>query len=127
MAVLFSALTVSFVSCSKDDEPDNSNIVGTWQNVDGLASAMGIQQYVQFAENGTYYEVNVYPASTGGEVDVLKGQWHKDGNSLKITGTDLINSSATIKTLSGNKLILEILGISQEFKRVSDSVIDQYL
>lgn len=126
--VLFSVLTISFTSCSKDEEePIGSNIVGTWLNVESISNAMGIKQYIQFAENGQYYEVNIYPASVGGEVDVLKGQWNKDGNSIKITGNDLINVTATIKTLTGDNLVIELFGISQKYKRVSDSAIDQYL
>lgn len=122
-AALFMVLaTVSLTSCSNDDEPDGGSIIGTWQNVGELANAMGVTQYIQFNEGGIFYEVDVYPASLGGDVDVDKGTWSLSGNTLKIDG-----HTSTLKSVSSSKLVIETMGISQEYKKVSDSVIDKYL
>lgn len=121
---LCAVLAISVTSCSKDDdEPErSSNIVGTWENVGELASAVGVTQYIQFNEGGVYYEVNVYPASLGGEVDVNKWTWSLSGKTLKVNG-----ESSTVKSVSDTKLVIETLGINQEYKKVADSVIDKYL
>ena len=123
VAVLFSALSISLVACSKDDEPEEGpNIIGTWENVGELASAVGVTQYIQFNEGGLYYEVNVYPSYLGGEVDVNKWTWSLSGNTLKVNG-----ETSTVKSVSDTKLVIETLGINQEYKKVADSVIDKYL
>ena len=124
---LFAVLTLSVTSCKDDDEPNGNSIVGTWQNNDAIAGSLGVTQYVKFEEGGKYYEVNVYPKEFGGEVDVLHGNWSQSGDKIKISGGNVASSTATIKSQKGNKLVLEVHGISQEYKKVSDSTIDKYL
>ena len=124
---LFAVLSLSVTSCKDDDEPNGTSIVGTWQNNDALAGALGVTQYIKFEEGGKYYEVNVYPKEFGGEVDVLHGNWSQSGDKIKISGGNVTSATATIKSQNGNKLVLEVLGISQEYTKVSDSTIDKYL
>ena len=128
-AALFAVLAISLTACSNDDEPDGGDIVGTWKNVSEIASAMGTTQYIRFESDGNYYEVNIMPDGYPwyGEVEVSKGNWRKNGNSLTISGEDFIKTTSSIKTLTNKKLVIETIGLSQEYKKVDNSVIDKYL
>lgn len=123
---IFATMSFALTSCSNDDEPSaGGDIVGSWENVTDWATGLG-KQYVKFESDGTYYEINEYPSD--GEVEVLKGKWKKDGNTLKVYGSkDMKDVTATISNLTDNTLTITALGISQDYKRVSDSVLDKYI
>lgn len=123
---LLAVLTLSFVACSDDDDnSDSGSIVGTWKNTDVLAQVFEYTQYIKFDKSGKYYEVNI-DDEPGGEVDVLRGSWSRSGNTVRVT-SEGITTPARIQSLSAKKLVIEVIGISQEYTRVSDSVIDKYL
>lgn len=124
MVALFATLSFTLTSCGDDDEPNGSdgNIIGTWQNVGELATSMEVIQYLQFKEGGVFIGVEVYPEYWDVEADVEELTWSLSGNTLKIDG-----APSTIKSLSKTKLVLETMGISQEYKKVSDSIIDDYI
>lgn len=119
-------MTFALTSCGDDDDkPEEGNIVGTWENVSEIDAELGLKQYVKFQEDGKYFEVNIYDYD--GEVDVLKGTWSKDGNKIRVSGSDIISGTATITELTNSSMTLSMMGIPQEYKRVSDTAIDKYL
>lgn len=123
---LFATMSFALTSCSNDDEPSaGGDIVGSWENVTDWATLIG-KQYVKFESDGTYYEINEY--ASDGEVEVLKAKWKKDGNTLKVFGSkDMQDGTATISNLTDNTFTITAYGISQDYKRVSDSVLDKYI
>lgn len=122
---LLAVLTISFVACSDDDDKsDSGNIVGTWKNTDILAQSLELTQYIKFDKSGKYYEVDIY---FDDDIEVLCGSWSRSGNTVRITSDAGITAPARIQFQGSKKIIIEQIGIRQEFTRVSDSVIDKYL
>ena len=127
LIAFLATMSFSLTSCSdKDDEPSNGNIVGSWQVVDGIANAMDGEQYSQFREDGTYYDVMVYSddwANLTGKYYAIKGTWTLDGDKLKISGKNEI----TIKKISKNDITIVDMGIEVKMKRVSDEMVNEYI
>ncbi|MDE6809957.1 MAG: hypothetical protein K2J42_07725 [Muribaculaceae bacterium] len=116
MVALFATLTVTLTSCGDDDEPSAGNIDGTWME--------NSTHYIQFNSDKSYYEVNIDEDG----VDVLKGSWQLDGNSITIHSYDLsIDFTAEIKKVSQKELVVTMWGFTQTYKKVADSEIDKYL
>lgn len=131
--VLILAITsLTFVSCSDgdDDEISSSNIVGTWENdsfsTDEAETFFG-KQYVQFNANGEFIEIDVDGYGSEGDVDITRGQWKKEGNTISISGKGVTPVTTQITNLTNTDLTLVTLGISLSYKRVDDSIIDKYL
>lgn len=126
-AALFAAMSFSLTSCGgDDDEPDTGNIVGTWKIVDGIADLIDCEQYYQFRNDGTCYEVLVYNDDIGGLVDkyyIEKATWSLDGNTLSISSKNTI----TIKKLSSNEMTIVEMGMESKLKRVSDDIVNTIL
>lgn len=125
-------LACSITACSdKDDEPSgDESIVGSWQNVTDLATEMGVTNYLRFESNGDYYEINIFEPDEDdpeGWSYTLEGHWVKNGNSLTVSGDEIIGVTSTIKTLTDKKLVLTTMGMTMEYKKVADSVVDEYL
>lgn len=123
---LFATMSFSLTSCGDDDdEPNggNGNIVGTWK-VETMKVDNDWWQvdYVRFNENGTYESVAV--VSFMGEIDTEKdsGTWSKNGNKLTMDG-----KAATIKELSGNKMVLNLEGATITYNKCADSEMNKYL
>ena len=127
MVAVFATMSLAVTGCSKDDDGDTSgNIVGSWEVVEGLAADMDGQQFEQFREDGSYYEVMVYGVSWSGIFDkpvYSVGTWQLDGNTLKIS----IKNECTIKKLSANELVISEKGVSMKCKRVSDELVNGYI
>lgn len=121
-AALFAAMTISLTSCG-NDEPDSDDIVGTWENTTEWATAIG-KEYIKFQKDAKFYEVTVY---NDGEVNTLRGTWSKDGNTVKISGKEVISVTSTISDLTSSSMTLTTMGIAQSYKKVPDSTIDKYI
>lgn len=117
MVALFATLTLTLTSCSNDDDkPSAGNIEGTWKE--------NSNHYVQFNSDKRYFEVNIDEDG----VDVLKGSWKLEGNSITVHSYDLgMDFTAEIKKVSQNELVITMWGFTQTYKKVADSEIDKYL
>lgn len=123
---LLATLSLGLTSCGNDDDgPNDNEIIGTWQEDDALSEALGTTVYVQFGSDHTFIEVDIYDYDN--EVDVERGRWERNGNTIKISGGDLKTTSTEIKKLTSTELTLETLGIPTSYKKVSDSAINKYL
>ena len=134
VAVLLAAMALSLASCSKDDDDDddapsgNSSIVGSWRMVEGVADAIDCEQYVQFREDGTYFDVVVYGDSWNGLLgtEVQEGTWSLDGKNLKIK-ISTKTTKITVKKVTSKELILEEFGLEIKLIRVSDAKVNKIL
>ncbi|MCF0220294.1 MAG: lipocalin family protein [Muribaculaceae bacterium] len=140
IVALISCVMLTLPSCGKDDEPDSSTsksgkLIGTWKLVDcqifdQFAEAGWISEdailYLQFKSNGEYNTVSLQYD----EVDkITNGTWSREGNDIKLYDDDLYYYGYTYKivSLTSTKLVLEALTLQGEFKKVSDSEIEEYL
>lgn len=124
---LFAVLTLSVTSCkdNDDDEPNEINIVGTWKSIIDL-DAITNTDYVRFNEGGVYEEVIVTDMlGMGEDITKSKGTWTLNGNKLT---TKVGNKSATssIVSSSKDKFVVEALGVSLEYRRISESEFEKY-
>lgn len=130
---LVATMSISLTSCGDNDDKNNDepsyngSIIGSWRLVEGVADAMDGQQYEQFREDGTYYEVLVYndewAQMIGTNVLVDKGTWSLDGNILNVS----IKNSIIVKKISSKELILKEMGVEFKLKRVSDELVNEYI
>ena len=121
MVALFATMTFALTSCGDDDdEPSTASIEGTWMEKDSAIE----KHYIQFNSDKSYFEVNI----DDGEVDVLKGSWKIEGNSIIIHSKDLgMDFTAEIKKVSNKELVVSMWGFTQTYKKVADSEIEKYL
>ena len=132
MVTLFAMLSFALSSCSSDDDEilSSDDIVGTWKwdsfGTDATEDFFG-EQYVQFNANGQYIEVDIDGYGSEGEVDVMRGQWKRSGNTITISGNGIPSTTTEISELTDTKLTLITLGVPMSYKRVDDSEIEQYL
>lgn len=132
MVALMAVASFTFVSCSDDDEEgiSSGNIVGTWKwdsfNTDETEAFFG-EQYIQFGVDGQWIEVDIRGLGSEGEVDIMKGQWKRSGNTITVSGNDIPTTTTEITELTDTDLTLVILGIPMSYKRVADSEIEKYL
>lgn len=131
ITVIFAVCTLSFYSCSDDEDATlSSDIVGTWKwdsfGMDETEAFFG-EQYVQFSSNGQYTEVNLDGFGSEGEVDILRGQWRQSGNTITVSGNGIPTTTTEITELTDSDLTLVTLGISMSYRRVDDSEIEKYL
>lgn len=125
--VVLAITSFTFVSCSdNDEEVSSSDIVGTWEWDSFNTEAFG-KQYVQFNPNGEFIEVDVDGYGSEGDVDIIRGQWKKVGNTISISGKGVTPITSKITNLTNTDLTLVGLGIQMSYKRVDDSVIEKYL
>ena len=123
---IFATLSFSLTSCGDDDdEPNggNGSVVGTWK-VETMKTSDDWWQvdYFRFKENGTYESVEVISFMGKIETEKDSGTWSKNGDRLTIDGT-----TATIKELSGNKMVLNLGGATITYNKCADSEMNQYL
>lgn len=69
-------LTMSLSSCDKDDDENDSSIVGTW-----ICENPGVDATMQFYSNGTFYwcEIDSY-----GDLDEEYGRYQLEGDIIII-------------------------------------------
>lgn len=129
MLLLMTLVSVGLVSCSDDDEPKASDIVGTWSYETQMIGDYAI--FFQFTKDGTFHEVHT--SIIHGETvlgDVFHGTYTVSGKKLTVTyifqhETETINCTYSVK---GDKLTLNIEGEgTATFTRVKDSIIEPYL
>lgn len=129
MLVLMALVSVGLVSCSDDDEPKASDIVGTWAYDTQVIGDYAI--FFQFTKDGKFHEVHT--SIIHGETvlgDVFHGTYTVSGRKLTVTynfqyETETINCTYSVK---GDKLTLNIEGEgAATFNRVKDSIIEPYL
>ena len=126
MVMMMALVSVGFAACGDDDEPEGSDIVGTWA-LDDSGYGAGVILF-QFTKDGKFYEVNK-SMGLGDEVLVYHGTYTITGDKLIVTYIYL-NETETIDCtyqVKGNKLIITNGGHSSTFIRVEDSVIEPYL
>ena len=129
MVALFATMTFALTSCGDDDdEPSNSDIVGTWKISAGASVDLGIKQYVQFKKNGVFTEVDIDEEG----ITIMKGSWEIHGKTLLVTNHDEefgidIPVESEIWKLTDSELVLVTLGFKQTYKKVADSEIEKYL
>lgn len=132
MVALFAMLSFALSSCSSDDDEilSSDDIVGTWKwdsfGTDATEDFFG-EQYVQFNANGQYIEVDIDGYGSEGEVDVIRGQWKRSGNTITISGNGIPTTTTEISNLTDTDLTLITLGVPMSYKRVDDSAIDSYI
>lgn len=132
MVALMAITSFALVACSDDDDEVSSSddIVGTWKwdsfGTDTTEDFFG-EQYIQFNANGQYIEVGIDGYGSEGEVDIMRGQWKRSGNTITISGNGIPSTTTEISELTDTKLTLITLGVPMSYKRVDDSEIEQYL
>lgn len=132
MVTLFAMLSFALSSCSSDDDEilSSDDIVGTWKwdsfGTDATEDFFG-EQYIQFNTNGQYIEVDIDGYGSEGEVDVIRGQWKRSGNTITISGNGIPTTTTEISNLTDTDLTLITLGVPMSYKRVDDSAIDSYI
>lgn len=130
--ILLALVSVGVTSCGDDnDEPTNSNIVGTWQvkGIDDEGEAF--ENLVQFTKNGKWHAVDIYYEYDETDVDVEHGTYTVSGDNVMVTYTDDGHSITETFTyqVKGDKLTLsyEYYPLTVVYTRVKDSVIERYL
>ena len=130
--LLIASLSMTFVSCSDDDEPKGGDIVGTWK--EKSFEAIGITNYLQLRADGTAVSIGIYDDEWSWLLDedekvvVDYGKWSKNGDNITfIDDENEGNSTATIVKLTSNELGLSVTGVTIYYNRVSDSEVDKYL
>lgn len=125
--LMMAMVSVGFAACGDDDEPEGSDIVGTWA-LDDSGYGAGVILF-QFTKDGKFHEVNKSMLNGETGVDVFHGTYTASGNKLTITyifqyETETVDCIYTVK---GDKLSIKTVDGSVTFTRVSDSVIAPYL
>lgn len=129
---LFAIISFALTSCGNDDEPDTGgDLIGTWEwdsfNTDETEDIFG-KQYIQFGSDGQYIEVDIDDGfGSEEEVDIKRGQWKQSVNTITVSGEGLITVTAKITELTDTDLTIVVLGLSMSYKRVDDSIIENYL
>ena len=128
MVVLMAISSFTLVSCSDDGDGEefSSDIVGTWKSSLSEMEAVFGEQYIQFDSDGQFIEVDILGLGSD-EVEIMKGQWKRSGNTIIISGNDIITTTTEIMQLTDNNLTLATLGIPMSYKRGPDSEIEKYL
>lgn len=132
MVMLLALVSVGFAACGDDDEPKNSEIVGTWQQkIVGIGDGTDMI-LLQFTKDGKYHQANTRIVSFG-KVVVYHGTYTVSGNVLTIT-YNFKYEDEIVKCLyevKGDKMTLTFEEFGEEvtatFTRVKDSVIEPYL
>lgn len=128
MVMLMALVSVGVTSCSDDDEPDASDIVGTWRVDNSDWIGLGATWF-QFTKDGKFHEIDK-PMSAPINVLVYHGTYTLSGNVLSITcnyehGTTTVDFIYKVK---GNKMtITNNDGYTQKLIRVEDIDIEPYL
>lgn len=133
MVILMALVSVGFAACGDDnDEPEVSDIVGTWAYDTDLLGDFAI--LLQFTKDGKFHEVQTSIADgTTKVVDVFHGTYTISGNVLTITliytyEDEIVKCLYKVK---GDKLTLTFDDEGEEvnatFTRVKDGVIAPYL
>ena len=124
--MLMALVSIGFAACGDDDEPKNSDIVGTWA-LDDSGFGAGVTLF-HFTKDGKFSEVNKSMV-LGDEVLVYHGTYTVSGNQLSVTyiyqyETETIDCTYQVK---GNKLTITNDGHTSTFIRVNDIAIEEYL
>mgnify|MGYP002981631426 FL=1 len=133
---LFATMSFALTSCSDDDDepndPNNENIVGTWERTTTIDDDWWQKDYLQFKADGTSISITDTHFMGDSDVYVEYGRWTKKGNSLTVKtdtpsdeGIDIDNG--TIKKLTKTELVINAGGMDLSFTRVDDSIIENYL
>ena len=125
--LMMAMVSVGFAACGDDDEPEGSDIVGTWA-LDDSGYGAGVILF-QFTKDGKFHEVNKSMLNGETGVDVYHGTYTVSGNKLTVTyiyqyETETVNCTYTVK---GDKLTITNDGHTSTFIRVEDSIIEPYL
>ena len=124
MVMLMALVSVGVTACGDDDEPNGSDIVGTWaytSNMDG-----GFAILLQFTKDGKFHHV-----INSTLVSPSPGTYTVSGHQLFLT-YNFETETSTVKydySVQGDKLMLYTPDGdgSATFIRVKDSVIEPYL
>lgn len=118
-------LSTALSSCSDKDEPSKASyLIGTWQQTNA-AQTQGVNTlYIQFNINGTFTQVTLLDDGKS----VQAGYWsYNDGDQLTLYGGTSLPMNYSITKLTDDELTLSAVGTVYSYKKVNDSVIDQYL
>lgn len=107
---------VALTSCENDEDVSYDKLIGTW-----VAWGTGSDSYMQFRDDGTCYTVDI----VDGYPEVEKMDWSLAGKMI-ILDVDF-PIWMEIVSLSNSKMELRMLGFVTPYRRVPDSVIEQYL
>lgn len=107
---------VALTSCENDEDVSYDKLIGTW-----VAWGTGSDSYMQFRGDGTCYTVDI----VDGYPEVEKMDWSLAGKMI-ILDVDF-PVWMEIVSLSDSKMELRMLGFVTPYRRVPDSVIEQYL
>ena len=130
MAVLLAALMLSLTSCSDDEEEEFANlrrdITGTWQIVDGVFDEVNVKHYLQFRNDGSYYEVKVWEDEWSDYFDtsVEEGTWALEGRTLYLSNK---RTQITVKEISQIQMIFEESGHEYKMKLVFDGEVNKII
>lgn len=120
----FEVENIEKMTFTEESEKTEDNLIGTWKSSGGMMEAMGLTQYLRFSVDGRYDEIDL---DEGVYDDHLYGQYKVDGSTMTVSGGNTIGISAEIVKLSSEGLTLKTLGITQDYIKVDDSEMDQYL
>lgn len=129
-------MSFTLTSCSDDDDepndPNNENIVGTWERATNIDDDWWQKDYIQFKADGTSISITDVHFMGDSDVSVEYGKWTKKGNNLTVKADKLSDEgididNGTIKKLTKTELIINADGMDLSFVRVDDSVINKYL
>lgn len=136
VVALFATMSLALTSCSDDDDepndPNNENIVGTWERATNIDDDWWQKDYIQFKADGTSISITDVHFMGDSDVSVEYGKWTKKGNNLTVKADKLSDEgididNGTIKKLTKTELIINADGMDLSFVRVDDSVINKYL
>ena len=128
MVMLVALVLVGFASCG-DDEPEGTDIVGTWQ-YDNPDETANFDLIYQFTKDGVFNRVTIFHELSYGRRNfvVSSGTYTLSGKKVIISfdnGGEVV-STENPYSVQGDKLKF-IGGDEPTFTRVDDSVIEPYL
>lgn len=134
MLLFFSS---AFASCSKDDDPDNTeqsgnsgdsnengldlDLVGTWQYSSKDSSGGTYRIERTYNRDGSWYLYNYYTEKNGeiSDQDSAEGKWYTEGNRLICNYKYGFTTVECTYRISGNVLYLDFGGGSkQELRKI---------
>ena len=133
MVILMALVSVGFASCGDDDEPEGTDIVGTWQY--NHPDEGDIEVFFQFTKDGKFHQVQWFLDVEYGMPDhmTFHGKYAVSGKKLTITfdpnpllGDDIVPLECDY-SVQGDRLMLLTGDQPITFNRVQDSVIQPYL
>lgn len=123
-------LTFSVYSCSKDDDPQNGNIIGSWKvaKVSGIGTeGRDVVQYVQFRTDGMMLVLDGWMKDGKFTSEWEVQSYERKGNKLYINIDKKVEEVQLLKLTKSELVFVDKENKRIELVRVQDFEVNKYL